>query len=112
MPPPEEHEALITESPVETGAGAPQHRKTRRRIVVASGVLVGNGVSISITPLGRDQPSRPHRCWAIVETVTTHWRKSPKIARDQEVGLARSSGVNRDRHVEEVSSLRCAMLTK
>ena len=36
-------------------------------------------------------------------------RNSPKIARDQEVGLARSSGVNRDRHVEEVSSLRCAM---
>ena len=53
VPPPEEHEALSTESPVETGMVVPQHRKTRRRIVVASGVLAGNGVSISITPLGR-----------------------------------------------------------
>ena len=62
VPPPEEHEALSTESPVETGVVVPQHRKTRRRIVVASGVLAGNVVSISITPLCR----RPAFCHPIV----------------------------------------------
>ena len=109
VPPPEEHEALSTESPVETGVVVPQHRKTRRRIVVASGVLAGNGVSISITPLGRRPALSSPSLLGHRRNGNHTLRNSPKIARDQEVGLARSSGVNRDRHVEEVSSLRCAM---